>query len=410
MTGMIILALALSSYMSWHYLVGGKMIGCEGGSSCDQVLNSRWSTIGGLLPVSGLAMGAYLAMLAASFFIGPATEVSVRRLAWDAMLILVSSAAGSAVWFTILQKWVIGAFCPYCMTTHITGLLLAALIIWRVLLQFDDGSTGAALTNSVQNTSTKTMNDRPVHEVSSSAPRRLFNLFPVVGLALSGLALAGILTVCQVVIPTPAVYIVGESQNNLPAINSHDAPLIGSPDASYVVNVLFDYKCPHCQNLHFLLNEAVRRYSGKLSFALCPTPLNSKCNPYIPRDVDEYKDSCEMAKVGLAVWVADREAFSTFDNWMYSFESGDRWQPRSLDEAKIKAVELVGKTKFDNAWSDAWIDRYIAACVQIYGQTIQSGRGGVPKLVFGSRWVIPELYSADDLIMILQNNLSVPIP
>ena len=54
-----------------------------------------------------------------------------RRLAWRAMLILVGAAAGSAVWFTAIQKWSVGAFCPYCMTTHTIGVVLAVLVIWR---------------------------------------------------------------------------------------------------------------------------------------------------------------------------------------------------------------------------------------------------------------------------------------
>ena len=124
-------ALALSAFLGWHYLMGGEMIGCGVGNACDQVLNSRWSAIGGVLPVSGLAAGAYLAMLTASLFIGPATEAPVRRLAWRAMLVLAGAAAGSAVWFIIVQKWIVGAFCPYCMATHVTGLLLGTLTVWQ---------------------------------------------------------------------------------------------------------------------------------------------------------------------------------------------------------------------------------------------------------------------------------------
>jgi uncharacterized membrane protein len=136
LTGLSTLALALSAYLSWHYLVGGQVSGCGAGSSCEKVLSSRWSAVGGVLPVSGLAAGAYLAMLVASLSIGPATAAPVRRLAWGAMLVLVGAAAGSAVWFTIVQKWVIGAFCLHCMATHITGLLLAALVIWRARIWF----------------------------------------------------------------------------------------------------------------------------------------------------------------------------------------------------------------------------------------------------------------------------------
>jgi uncharacterized membrane protein len=393
MTGLISLALALSAYLSWHYLVGGAAIGCSGGSSCEKVLSSRWSTIGGVLPVSGLAAGAYLAMLVASLFIGPATEPPVRRLAWGAILVLVGSAAGSAVWFTILQKWVIGAFCPYCMTTHITGLLLAALVFWRALTQCDDDSADVTPTNP-----------------APAVPRRVIGPLPAIGLPLAGLALAGILAACQVVITPPAVYRVGASQASLPALDPRAVPLVGSPDAPYIVTLLFDYKCPHCQAMHFMLDEAIRRYDGKLAFALCPAPLNTKCNPYIPRDVEAYKDSCELAEIGLAVWVAQREALPAFDLWMFSLESGDRWRPRSLDAARAKAVELVGQAKFDAAQADPWIDRYMQTSIRIYGATIQGGNGGVPKLVFGSRWVIPEPRDADDLVSILQASLAVPMP
>jgi uncharacterized membrane protein len=374
------LGFAFSAYLGWHYLSGGSVIGCSGGSGCDHVLNSRWSTIGGVLPVSGLAAGAYLAMLTASFFIGPATVAPVRRLAWRAMLVLVGAAAGSAAWFIVVQKWVIGAFCPWCMATHVTGLLLAALVIWRAPRQFDDDPSGRAI-----------------------------GLLPAIILTVVGLALAGTLAACQVGIKPPAVYRGGESQAKPPDIDPHAVPLVGSPDAPYVVTLLFDYKCSHCQQMHFMLGEVVRRYGGKLAFALCPTPLSRQCNPYVPGDVEAFADSCELAKIALAVWVARREAFPAFDTWMFSLESGDRWQPRSLDAARAKAVELVGQSKFDAARADPWIDRHMQTSIRIFGDTIQSGTA-VPKMVFGSRWVIPQPNDADDLVSILQDSLAVPRP
>ena len=48
--------------------------------------------------------------------------------------------------------------------------------------------------------------------------------------------------------------------------------------------------------------------------------------------------------------------------------------------------------------------------VRIYGHTVQNGNNAVPKLVFGSRWVIPEPYDADDLVLILHDSLAVPSP
>jgi uncharacterized membrane protein len=410
LTGLSAVALALSAFLGWHHLVGGSVIGCGGGSPCDQVLKSRWSTIGGVVPISGLAAGAYLAILVASLSIGPTATAPVRRLAWGVMLLLASAAATSAVWFIVLQTFVISAFCPYCTATHISGLLLAALVIWRAPRErghdLPDIVPGVPSSNAIAGSAIGAP-DECVHQATPSAvigPR------PVAGLVLVGLAFAGILAAAQAVFKPPAVYLGGESQQNLPTIDPRAVPLVGSPDAPYVVKLLFDYKCPHCQQMHFFIDEAIRRYGGKLAFGLCPTPLDRQCNSHIPQDVDEFKGSCELAKVGLAVWVANREAFPAFDRWMFSFESGDRWQPRTLEVARAKAVELVGQARFDSARADSWIDRYMQTSIRIYADTIQSGNGAIPKLVFGSRWVIPDAQSADDLVLILQNSLAVPKP
>ena len=398
LTALNITALFISIILSWHYLKGSSMVGCSGGSPCEQVLNSRWSTVAGILPVSGLAAGVYFAILVSSFFIGPATESPVRHLAWNAMLILAGSVAGSAVWFSFIQERIIGSLCLYCMTMHITGLLLAALVIWRAVLEFENHGDNIANAKSA------------IIRNDSFTPDRKNKILHILSRPFIGLVLAGILAGFQIGYTPPAVYSNGESRENLTAVDYHDVPMVGSPDAPNIVILLFDYKCPHCQQLHLMLNEVIRRFNGKIAFALCPTPLNTRCNPYIPRDVDEFKNSCELTKIALAVWLAGREAFSAFDNWMFTYESGDSWHPRSLEAARTKAVELVGRAKFDSAWNDPWIGHYIQTCIRIYGQTIGNGNGGVPKLIFGSHWVIPELNNANDLVMILQKNLGVPKP
>jgi len=159
-----------------------------------------------------------------------------------------------------------------------------------------------------------------------------------------------------------------------------------------------------------MLNEAIRRYNGKLAFVLCPAPLNTHCNPYIPQDLDEFKNSCELAKIAMAVWVARREAFSVFDTWMFSPEPGHLWHPRTIEAATAKAVELVGQAKFNAAMTDPWINQFIQSSIRIYGVTTLGGNNAVPKMVFGSHWVIPEPNDADELVSILQNSLAVPKP
>ena len=397
--GLSILAFILSAVLSWHFLTGGAMVGCGGGSSCDQVLSSQWSMIAGMLPVSGLAMGVYLAVLFASFYISPNTELPVRRLAWKVLLVLAGLVAGSAVWFTILQKWIIGEFCFYCMITHITGLAITALLCWKAIKGYYNHSNDIEPKNQAE-----------PDNIFPDAAWYIINPKPVIGFILTGLVLAVILAVGQVGFASSAVYHNGSSQENLPVFDYKNVPMTGSPNAPYVVTVLFDYQCPHCQKIHFMLTEAVHRYKGKLAFVLCPTPLNTQCNPYIPRDVDAFKNSCELARIGLGVWLTKRDAFPAFENWMFSYESGDRWHPRNMETARAKAIELVGEAGFDSAWSDPWIESYMSKCVQIFGQTLQEGKGGIPKLVYGSRWVIPEPNNTDNLIGILQKSLTLPKP
>ncbi len=382
-TGLCALALVLSSYLSWHQLTGGSVIGCSGDSPCDSVLGSRWSSIGGVLPVSGLAAGVYLALLLATFSLGPDTPTPVRRIAWRAMLILTSAAAGTAIWLIAVQKWIVGAYCLYCMGTHLTGLALAALVFWQASRQFDDESVAGA--------------------------PRLVSPKAAMGYGTCGLVLAAILAVVQTSIAPKALSREGQTQKSVAAIDPHTTPLVGSSDARYVVTLLLDYQCPHCQQLHFMLEEVIRRYHGQLAFALCPAPLCKACNPYIERDADAFKDSCELARIALAVWRARRAEFPNFENWLFSHESGDFWRPRHLDAAQAKAIEIVGRAKFESARADPWVERYLQSSIRIYGETLADGNG-VPKLVFGSRWVIPDLRDADDLVSILQQNLKVPAP
>ena len=95
---------------------------------------------------------------------------------------------------------------------------------------------------------------------------------------------------------------------------------------------------------------------------------------------------------------------------MFTYDSGDGWYPRSLDAVRAKAVELLGQEQFDKALVDPWIGQYIQTSTRIYGQTLQTGKGGIPKMIFGSRWVIPEPNNSDDLVSILQKSLGVPNP
>ncbi len=377
-----ILAIVLSIILSWLYFKEGALPGCGTGSSCDQVLSSRWSSLAGIVPVSGLALGTYLAMFLASLTIRPSIEASVRNLSWQVILILAGAIMGSAIWFTFLQKWIIGSFCIYCMSAHVTGSLLSVLIIWRVVKE----------------------RKAPKKEKLQIKPIR------IVGLILVGLITSGIVSAIQFNDTPTAI----NQENNQAEfhfnIDYENAPMIGPPDADYKVILLFDYQCAHCQKIHFMLNLAVQQYNGKLAFILMPTPLENSCNQFISPQKTTFNNSCELTKIGLAVWKANPKVFSGFENWMFSFESGNTWKPKSIEAAKAKAAGLLGNEMLETALADSWISKYLQNGIQLFGQTLQNGRGAIPKMIYNETWIIPEPYNADDLVVILQKSLGIPKP
>jgi len=377
-----IIALVISIILSWHYIKGGTIPGCDGSGACSEVLSSKWSAIGGMLPVSGLAMGAYLTMLIAIFYTGPDAEVQVSRLAWTVLLILAGAIFGIAIWFTIVQKWIIGEFCPYCMTEHTIGALTAVIIIRQ------------AIENRVQqktNTTTRSLK--------------------IIPLVTGGLLIAGIIAISQIILAPKAVYQEGTTQQAaLPEVSFTEGPIVGSKTAPYLIKVLFDYNCPHCRKLHGMFDDIISRYKSKIAFILCPAPLSTQCNQYIPFDVDAYKSSCNLAKIGMAVWLADHKAFADYDKWIFAADNGFDWQPRTQEEAEEKAIQLIGADKFNAALASPWVEQYIHTTVKLYGQTVQTGNGGVPKLMFGEHWITPEITTPEELLGIMQQGLELPAP
>ena len=91
--------------------------------------------------------------------------------------------------------------------------------------------------------------------------------------------------------------------------------------------------------------------------------------------IDEFRfaESCELARIGLAVFFADREAFPAFDRWMYEPETA-----RTAEEARSEAVKRVGDERFEQAYNDPRTEQMMARNVEVYGQ---SGADRVPVLV-----------------------------
>lgn len=354
--------------MALHSLNGAALVGCGAGSSCDSVMGGRWSSLFGLIPVSALAASVYIALVACCLGLLLVKDEDVRRLCPMALLVTAGAISGSAVWFVGLQIFDEGGLCKYCMTAHGIGLIVTALVLVAFLRKVRRGGLFFA----------------------------------------AGVAMAALLAIVQVLTAPDYVYQQGQAEEPLPLIQADEAPVIGDADgAEYVFDLLFDYQCSHCQRLHSVLPDVVDAFGGRVAFVLCPCPLSPRCNPYVPREDTRFEGSCDLAQLALALWLVDPAAWQAFDAWLFSPSGSDGWWPRPVVEARAMADSLAGADRLDDALADDFISSRIARTADLFGRTSSRGQGGIPRLILGDKWVVPEADSAEDIVQIISSEFGI---
>ena len=172
-------------------------------------------------------------------------------------------------------------------------------------------------------------------------------------------------------------------------------PLVGNPEATFVFVEMFDYYCPHCRRTH---QQAIRgaktQLKDQLAVISLPLPLNTNCNSAIEKTGNRFGESCEIAKLAVAIWRVDPAKFTEFHNWMFI---GD--VPPNYAAARRYAEQLVDAQELAKQYNSAIVSAYIQKHVQIYQMT---GKGEVPKLMFPTTTVMGELTSPDILVDIIQ--------
>jgi len=363
------IALVISAVLCIHAFNGRGLIGCSAGSSCNQVLGSRWSFVGGIIPISALAVFAYIiyivTLLSVDRFEG---DLRFSRFLSCLLMVVAGAIVAAAIWFIWLQKNYIRAFCPYCMTAHSIGIVVAVLTaVYLAIRRY--------------------------------APLWLSALCLVGGL-LSGVALAGV----QLATTPRTAFERGFIPEDMPMLDPHSLPVVGDPDAEHVVTLLFDYQCSHCQRVHSMLQEVVDRLGGSVAFVTCPVPLSVDCNPYVPAGgEDRFKGSCELTEMALALWRKNQGAFRAYDAWLFEPDPNSGWYPRSVEDASLMAVSIVGEDALYEAAADPWIDDYLEDIFEVFGRTSTSAMAAVPRFIYGSEWVVPDVDDVNGLVSIIRN-------
>ena len=177
--------------------------------------------------------------------------------------------------------------------------------------------------------------------------------------------------------PYPGQYFVVYGTNIL---DLKQVPVIGSPNAPYIIVSLYDYTCHHCKLMHAPLVQAQRALSNELAIISLPMPLDPSCNRTVQRTMAVHTNGCAYTRLGLAVWRANRAKLSEFDEWMF----GSTNVP-SVDAARQFAGQLVGNAGLERSLRDPWIEKQIGQDVDIYDVAVKAGRGSMPQMIIGRK-------------------------
>ena len=344
--------------MVFHSLSGVRLAGCGAGSPCDDVMGSPWAYVLGGVPVSLPAGVLYALLLLCLLFLGGSRpeDRSLDRFLWRLMPFLGGCIVGAALWFAYLQAGVLHTFCKYCSALHLLGCVLSLLVFIQARRE----------------------GGRPLPWFAA------------------GLAAAAIFAFVQTRTLPDAVYDSGRTDAGLPSFSEGEVPVLqGDSDASVTLTLLFDFQCIHCRRLHQVLPEFQEQTEGRYRILLCPVPLSSACNPYIPASgIDRFAGSCMLTRLALAVWYARPEAYAGY--WDYLLGAGDARAKTDLAGAERRAREILGGD-YESALGDPRIKAYLDKVYELFGRTSSSEKSGVPRLVAGQRWLVPETDSAEEL-------------
>ena len=357
--------LVLAGWMLFHSLTGERMAGCGAGSGCDSVMGSPWAYVAGGVPVSLPAAVTYLLLAICVLFLGgeSSEDHALDRILWPMMLFLGGCIIGAALWFGWLQAFVLHAFCKFCSLLHLLGGIAAVLIILAAR------RSGIRLA------------------------------VPLV----AGLLAAAVFAVFQAYSRSEAVYDTGRADASLPVFTDEEVPVLGAPDAPEELTLLFDFQCIHCRRLHRVLPELLAQAGGQYRIRLCPVPLSSACNPYIPSTgIDRFMGSCPLTRYALAVWYVRPEAAGAF--WEYLLGDGDEHAAIAPADAETRAQALLD-ADFASAITDPRIDAYLRKVEELFGRTSSGEKSGVPRIIHGQRWLVPETDRPDALLDLIRSEL-----
>lgn len=393
---------------------------------CDHVLHSRWSMVLSI-PVSIPAIATH-ALILAMLLTTPVSE-RMKQVRWNAIGFASMAAGAAALWFCGLQIFLLQRLCPYCLVAHTSGLLLAIIFIRSNLVRTPTLKwiAGGALASLGALIALQTISAvPPSYEVIDHTERRgeseaslteeaiLFEAPESVSSPQASLMqnqvqhhLTSALSIFSA-IGNPSTLFSGAVAANAEEGQSRTArilesielettawPLLGNANAELVFVELFDYTCPHCKKTHSSIEGARQKFGDRLAVITLPVPLDRKCNATVKSTHAIHSESCEIARLAIAVWIVEQSKFAAFHHFLFSSNP-------NYAQAMIKAKTLVDETSLNKTLAGPIPNDFIAKHVSLYQK---AGAGTIPKLMFPQTTILGAIESTDAMIRLIEKHL-----
>ena len=334
-------ALILSFYLAWQSAAGKALPGCGPGSGCGQILQSRWSVIGNV-PVSLLGAAAYGCLF---FFTFRRTPLPRWQGSLEKMLSVV--VLGGAIWFVMVQAFILKAFCPWCCTAHLlAGTGVVALWISRPKVVEKDPSAQLGVIELAV----------PLAAVAALA--LLQSQVPEVerlqekSLSKSIIASPGTLSL----------------YNGRMVLDPADLPSIGLPNSTVTAVALTDFTCPHCRELHQTLTRLTAERPGQLQTILLPASFDPEAR--------------QLHRIMLSLWRIKPDAYH-----MVSGNLADGLINPTVKDVLAAVQKQVDGKFYELAWAQSdWVQDTLRKGEELMALNgKEAGSSTLPQLLIRDR-------------------------
>jgi len=272
-----LIGIGISVYLSQHFfqirsgVAGFKSI-CNLSSTvnCDAVAASRFAEVTGGIPLSSLATGWLLGMIAVAIM-GMGT--AWRRASSRFLVAMGAFSVGTSLAYLYVMIGILHTYCLFCLMLDAVNILIF----------------GTALTLS-----THLKNSSASSEEESSARKTM--MMSVIGCVFVAVVATKGMDTSELKSSDIDLYVQGIlSSPTLPATVDDKYPSLGAKNAPITVVEFSDFQCPHCQMAAKQFNAVLNRFPGRVRVVFRNFPLDMACNHNMKRPL--HTMACEAAKV-----------------------------------------------------------------------------------------------------------------